>query len=269
MAYLSKLSLRRLLILLNLTLNVNFSWQFYFLSADFWQKLWEEVAEEIIVHLSFWCLTWCLNWGLSSNKPTDYLLDYGDFKPLGQTIKCGNRRYPNQFSVCTGWLMIACGLLSFQSSTILLYSFTKHPEVSFIAKKLFSIKKKKITLSLATHSGSILCVYVVACDSLFVDIEIRADISFLRIQFLWGTRNWLLWILLNTLRESGNVISLSSTIYGGWSIVYWTSGLEFYSFSHFRKWVKRSVHFYKTIQLNLTLNVNFCSVNSILVKQAY
>ena len=132
MAYLSKLSLRRLLILLNLTLNVNFSWQFYFLSADFWQKLWEEVAVVVIVHLSFWCLTWSLNWGLSSNKPTDYLLDYGDFKPLGQTIKCGNRRYPNQFSVCTGWLMIACGLLSFQSSTILLCSFTMYPEVSFI-----------------------------------------------------------------------------------------------------------------------------------------
>ena len=29
--------------------------------------------------LSFLCLTWALNLGLTSNKPTHYLLDYGDF----------------------------------------------------------------------------------------------------------------------------------------------------------------------------------------------
>ena len=29
---------------------------------------------------SFWCLTWILNRGLTSNKPTYYLPDYGDFK---------------------------------------------------------------------------------------------------------------------------------------------------------------------------------------------
>ena len=28
---------------------------------------------------AFWCLTWALNCGLMSNKPTHYLLDYGDF----------------------------------------------------------------------------------------------------------------------------------------------------------------------------------------------
>ena len=29
--------------------------------------------------ISFWCLAWNLNPGFSSNKPTHYLLDYGDF----------------------------------------------------------------------------------------------------------------------------------------------------------------------------------------------
>ena len=29
----------------------------------------------------FWCLAWCSNPGFSSNKPTHYLLDHGDFDP--------------------------------------------------------------------------------------------------------------------------------------------------------------------------------------------
>ena len=41
---------------------------------------WEEIAEEIFVfHISFWWLTWNMNPGLTSNKPTHYLLDYGYF----------------------------------------------------------------------------------------------------------------------------------------------------------------------------------------------
>ena len=31
--------------------------------------------------ISFWCLAWDSNPGFSSNKPADYLLDHGDFKP--------------------------------------------------------------------------------------------------------------------------------------------------------------------------------------------
>ena len=30
--------------------------------------------------ISFWCLTWDSNPGFSSNKPTHYLLDHGDFR---------------------------------------------------------------------------------------------------------------------------------------------------------------------------------------------
>ena len=38
-----------------------------------------KVVEYIFSHISFWCLTWDLNRGLTSYKPTHYLLDYGEF----------------------------------------------------------------------------------------------------------------------------------------------------------------------------------------------
>ena len=40
---------------------------------------WEEIAEEIVFVSRFWCLAWDSNPGFSSNKPTHYLLDHGDF----------------------------------------------------------------------------------------------------------------------------------------------------------------------------------------------
>ena len=36
-------------------------------------------SEEIFFVFSYWCLTWSLNLGLTSNKPTHYLQDWGDF----------------------------------------------------------------------------------------------------------------------------------------------------------------------------------------------
>ena len=38
--------------------------------------------------ISFWCLAWDSNPGFSSNKPTHYLLDHGDF-----IIKCGTIKF--------------------------------------------------------------------------------------------------------------------------------------------------------------------------------
>ena len=39
---------------------------------------WEQIAEEMFFfYISFWCLTWGLNSGLTSNKPTHCLEDYG------------------------------------------------------------------------------------------------------------------------------------------------------------------------------------------------
>ena len=52
----------------------NFSWQFYLLSELLPEICWEEIAKEI--RISFWCLAWDANPGLSSNKPTHYLLDH-------------------------------------------------------------------------------------------------------------------------------------------------------------------------------------------------
>ena len=58
----------------------NFSRQFYFYAQSFLPEIcWEEIAEEILFVFCFWCLAWGSNPGFSSNKPTHYLLDHGDF----------------------------------------------------------------------------------------------------------------------------------------------------------------------------------------------
>ena len=58
----------------------SFSWQFYLFSEFLPEICWEQVNEEIFSYFPFWCLTWSLNSvGLTSNKPTHCLLDYGDF----------------------------------------------------------------------------------------------------------------------------------------------------------------------------------------------
>ena len=57
------------------------SWRFYLLPEFLPEICWEEITEEIFLffHTSFWCLTWYTKPGFTSNKPTHYLLDYGDF----------------------------------------------------------------------------------------------------------------------------------------------------------------------------------------------
>ena len=55
----------------------NFTWQFCLIPEFLPEICWEDVAEEIF---AFWCLNWGLNRGFMSNKPTHYLLEYGDFK---------------------------------------------------------------------------------------------------------------------------------------------------------------------------------------------
>ena len=39
---------------------------------------WEEIDEEIFSNISFWYLIWDTNPGFPSNKPANYLIDYGD-----------------------------------------------------------------------------------------------------------------------------------------------------------------------------------------------
>ena len=57
-----------------------FSWQSYcFYSQSLCQKSAERNRRRNnCFHISFWCLTWYMNPGFTSNKPTHYLLDYGD-----------------------------------------------------------------------------------------------------------------------------------------------------------------------------------------------
>ena len=56
------------------------SWQVYLLSEFLPEICWEQIAEEIIFfHTSFWCMTWGTNPVIASNKPTHYILDYGNF----------------------------------------------------------------------------------------------------------------------------------------------------------------------------------------------
>ena len=40
----------------------------------------EEIVKKIFFHISFWCLTWATIPGFTSNKPTYYLLDCGDYQ---------------------------------------------------------------------------------------------------------------------------------------------------------------------------------------------
>ena len=63
----------------------NFLWQFYLHSELLPEICWEEVAEEILF-VFFWCLAWGSNADFSSNKPTHYLLDHGDFKRHPETF---------------------------------------------------------------------------------------------------------------------------------------------------------------------------------------
>ena len=63
-----------------------------FLLSEFLPEIcWDEVTEEIFSYFRFWCLTWALNRSLMSNKPTHYLLNYGDdphnvcSKPISRT----------------------------------------------------------------------------------------------------------------------------------------------------------------------------------------
>ena len=75
----------------------NFPWQFYLLLQFSPAISWKEVAKEIFIQISFWCLIWDLNRGLSSNKPTNCLLHYGDLygikyrgknKSIGEGARC-------------------------------------------------------------------------------------------------------------------------------------------------------------------------------------
>ena len=57
-----------------------FSWQVYLLSELLPAICWKKIAAEVyFFHISFLCLTWNTSPCLVSNKPTHYLLDYGDF----------------------------------------------------------------------------------------------------------------------------------------------------------------------------------------------
>ena len=56
-----------------------FPGQVYLLSEFFPEIRWEEIAEENTFCILFWCLSWGSNPGFTPNKPTHYLLDYGDW----------------------------------------------------------------------------------------------------------------------------------------------------------------------------------------------
>ena len=57
------------------TFHCNFTY-----SQSFARNLLRRNRRRNIFRISFWCLAWDSNPGFSSNKPTHYLLDHGDFK---------------------------------------------------------------------------------------------------------------------------------------------------------------------------------------------
>ena len=62
----------------------NFSWQFYFLFTlrVFARNLLRGNRRRNSFRILVWCLAWASNPGFTSNKPTHYLLNYGDFSLL-------------------------------------------------------------------------------------------------------------------------------------------------------------------------------------------
>ena len=72
----------------------SFSWQFYLLLKVFARNL----LRRNTFRISFWCLACGSNPGFSSNKPTHYLLDHGDFKDrivlyISYALKRGTEKY--------------------------------------------------------------------------------------------------------------------------------------------------------------------------------
>ena len=51
---------------------------FHFLSEFLPEICWEKIAQEILFVFLFWCLACDSNPGFTSNKPTHYLLEYGE-----------------------------------------------------------------------------------------------------------------------------------------------------------------------------------------------
>ena len=57
----------------------NFSWQFLFTLRVIARNPLGGNRRRNTFRISFWCLPWGSNLGFSSNKPTHYLLDHGDY----------------------------------------------------------------------------------------------------------------------------------------------------------------------------------------------
>ena len=60
----------------------NFSWQFVFTLRVFARNLLRGHRRRNTFRILFWCLAWGSNPGFTSNKPTHFLLDHGNFKVL-------------------------------------------------------------------------------------------------------------------------------------------------------------------------------------------
>ena len=68
-------------------------------SQRFCQKSTERKSpKKYLFIFSFWCLPWDINLGLTSNKPTHYLLDYGNFALF--SIGCLNFDRNKLINVC-------------------------------------------------------------------------------------------------------------------------------------------------------------------------
>ena len=71
----------------------NFSWQFLFTLRVFARNLLRGNRQRNTFRIFFWCLTWGSNSSFSSNKPTDNLLDHGDWQYTIPTIQIHTNKY--------------------------------------------------------------------------------------------------------------------------------------------------------------------------------
>ena len=60
----------------------SFSWHFLFTLRVFARNMPRRNRQRNTFCILFWCLAWGSNPGFTSNKPTHYVLDYGDFRFL-------------------------------------------------------------------------------------------------------------------------------------------------------------------------------------------
>ena len=99
-------------------------------------------------HISFWCLTWDTNPGFTSNKPTHYLLDYGDFNNTNSNSK-STAKFPEVSWTNVVWSLNRAKCCIYSGVTIesmIFFRFLQEKLLCWLVK--YFVKFQEITIVL-------------------------------------------------------------------------------------------------------------------------